>query len=283
MRKYSAYAIGEILLVVIGILIALQINNWNEARREQNEIASFARALASDLEADIAMAEPILVQIRDRRDNAYALAEYVRETPVDQLRNLDLAFFSARMSYYRPYTWNRSALNQLIASGSMRNMKNQDLARRINDYVALTYHLDEDLKSDNEYSGAAADVMILAIDYNYPGRERLMGYNEFPDLEVFRTSELYASLSEWEANASMRAVDTDRLHSAINKYLQVARYLGPRVNFELPELIESAQKLIDTIRAEYPRPGSEPLSPEKARTPGAYRPVQPAAQEENGA
>ena len=32
-RKYLLYAIGEILLVVIGILIALQINNWNEEKK----------------------------------------------------------------------------------------------------------------------------------------------------------------------------------------------------------------------------------------------------------
>jgi hypothetical protein len=32
--KYFKYAIGEIILVVIGILIALQINNWNEARKK---------------------------------------------------------------------------------------------------------------------------------------------------------------------------------------------------------------------------------------------------------
>ena len=34
-RKYLIYAIGEIALVVIGILIALQINNWNESRKSQ--------------------------------------------------------------------------------------------------------------------------------------------------------------------------------------------------------------------------------------------------------
>ncbi len=34
---YLRYAIGEILLVVIGILIALQINNWNEHRKENQK------------------------------------------------------------------------------------------------------------------------------------------------------------------------------------------------------------------------------------------------------
>lgn len=33
--KYLKYAIGEIVLVVIGILIALQINNWNESRKDR--------------------------------------------------------------------------------------------------------------------------------------------------------------------------------------------------------------------------------------------------------
>ena len=35
--KYLLYAIGEILLVIIGILMALQINNWNEQRKLANE------------------------------------------------------------------------------------------------------------------------------------------------------------------------------------------------------------------------------------------------------
>ena len=35
--KYLKYAIGEILLVVIGILIALQINNWNESSDQISE------------------------------------------------------------------------------------------------------------------------------------------------------------------------------------------------------------------------------------------------------
>ncbi len=34
--KYMRYAIGEIVLVVIGILIALQINNWNEVQKQED-------------------------------------------------------------------------------------------------------------------------------------------------------------------------------------------------------------------------------------------------------
>ena len=39
--KYLLYAIGEIALVVIGILIALQINNWNEWRKDNEALRGY--------------------------------------------------------------------------------------------------------------------------------------------------------------------------------------------------------------------------------------------------
>jgi len=53
LRKYLIYAIGEIVLVVIGILIALQINNWNEARKLQNTMKSVYSIIKTDLLSDI--------------------------------------------------------------------------------------------------------------------------------------------------------------------------------------------------------------------------------------
>ncbi|MCX2718905.1 DUF6090 family protein [Lentiprolixibacter aurantiacus] len=47
--KYLKYAIGEILLVVIGILIALQVNNWNEERIDRNRETQVLKELRDDL------------------------------------------------------------------------------------------------------------------------------------------------------------------------------------------------------------------------------------------
>ncbi len=51
--KYFKYAIGEIVLVVIGILIALSINNWNEKRKVNNDIDLIFTSLKSELESNI--------------------------------------------------------------------------------------------------------------------------------------------------------------------------------------------------------------------------------------
>ena len=47
--KYLKYAIGEIILVVIGILIALQINNWNEVRKNDEKEALLIKNIIEDL------------------------------------------------------------------------------------------------------------------------------------------------------------------------------------------------------------------------------------------
>jgi hypothetical protein len=50
--KYLLYAIGEIVLVVIGILIALQINNWNTSKIESKNEEIYLYLLSGDLKKD---------------------------------------------------------------------------------------------------------------------------------------------------------------------------------------------------------------------------------------
>ena len=57
---YSRYAIGEILLVVIGILIALQINNWNDQRIKKIEVANIYKSILEELNTDILLLDEYL-------------------------------------------------------------------------------------------------------------------------------------------------------------------------------------------------------------------------------
>lgn len=52
-KKYLLYAMGEIALVVIGILIALQINNWNEWRKDRIMEEKALKSIAENLEFNI--------------------------------------------------------------------------------------------------------------------------------------------------------------------------------------------------------------------------------------
>ena len=76
-RKYVLYALGEIFLVMIGILLALQVNNWNENRKERNLENRYLHRLAADLEKDIESFSRSLNANESRKKRAEFLLEAV--------------------------------------------------------------------------------------------------------------------------------------------------------------------------------------------------------------
>ncbi|MEJ2162073.1 MAG: DUF6090 family protein [Robiginitalea sp.] len=92
--KYLLYAIGEILLVVIGILIALQVNNWNEDRIERKNEVKLLKELKADLDANLEeiavikrrlkrkwnYSDSIMIYIRQKREVNDSLKKYIRLT-----------------------------------------------------------------------------------------------------------------------------------------------------------------------------------------------------------
>ena len=68
--KYIIYAFGEILLVVLGILIAVYLNNWNEERKEAKELENILSIIKDDLENDIKEAKEV-IQFEEGKNNLY--------------------------------------------------------------------------------------------------------------------------------------------------------------------------------------------------------------------
>jgi hypothetical protein len=60
--KYLTYAIGEIILVVIGILIALSINNWNENKKSENQLNNIYNEVESNLKSDLSNIDDVIKQ-----------------------------------------------------------------------------------------------------------------------------------------------------------------------------------------------------------------------------
>ena len=130
--KYFKYAIGEIVLVVIGILIAIQINIWNENRKASNEEIKILSALKSDFKVSKdRIEETIKIQSKVMNFSQNLINIYERQnknefqyfdTHLDSLDNL----ISYGTSWYRaePVT---GAYNSLISAGKIDIIKNEDL------------------------------------------------------------------------------------------------------------------------------------------------------------
>lgn len=125
--KYLQYAIGEIVLVVIGILIALSINNWNEANKIERKKQKLVTSLIEDFEfnRDILKNSTIIKQdsIIAQMDTFFSLTK--SNTPlvsVDSLRKLAGGFF--RSISFNP---NLTSYNEAVASGNLSLLQNKAL------------------------------------------------------------------------------------------------------------------------------------------------------------
>ena len=118
--KYVIYAIGEIVLVVIGILIALQINNWNENKKQEQRAIIYANKIINDIETDLKNVDSLVV-VGQR--NVKAIEKYFNyfenQDPVDISALIDSCSHVIKdvMRKYR-YTPNNHTFKDMQASGN---------------------------------------------------------------------------------------------------------------------------------------------------------------------
>lgn len=131
LSKYLLYAIGEIVLVVIGILLALQINDWNEERKERQEEKKVYTDLLASLRKDAAeLADILLVQERSSTTQQQLIsadAAAIRQIDsADSLNQLILLIYNGSRSFFPKYgTYNSIVSNKgldIITSRAVKSM-----------------------------------------------------------------------------------------------------------------------------------------------------------------
>ncbi len=80
--RYFKYAIGEIILVVIGILIALQINNWNENQKSKKDEVYVLTEILKNLEEEAILVHDILLQRQKAKIAITSLLKFVKNEPM---------------------------------------------------------------------------------------------------------------------------------------------------------------------------------------------------------
>jgi len=248
--QYVLYALGEVLLVIVGILIALQVNNWNEDRIEQRQIREYARSLVTDLQRDIEDVNSIARQMQRTLDALEALGDYTRGESLQHIDNLDLFYLISFMGY-RPYEWHRASIEQLKGSGALRNIRDTGLATKITSYDSLTHHLDDDFRMDNERLLDATRVADEVVDSNYP----FDAHVKEVFLEVWRAPFEFPSPRMHElyrdVDLHLLTADMNEVKVLFNKYQQLSN-IRAHVDHEIPSLLQMAGELIDRLNSEYP-------------------------------
>ena len=129
---YIKYAIGEIILVALGILIALQVNNMNQSRLEKKALKNYFEKIKSNVQLDMIESEKLL---KFRTDHAHAcneVSQMLIENDFSNQLKIQQSIFD--MIIEKQLNYNRSAFESLKSSGYLRHVHKKSLEKLLYAY-----------------------------------------------------------------------------------------------------------------------------------------------------
>ena len=192
--KYLIYAIGEIVLVVIGILIALQINNWNENQKERQLEIGLLKGFEADLKTDSLYLNELIKEYAEDQlilDSITTMLFESTSKDTEKFLTWNSQIFILE-DYFQPTT---ATYDESQSSGRFQFITNDSLRRRLYDYYfwVNSYNVDK-INREMTFTrafpyffdkfGASKETFLRNNkDYNLPSI----------DLESLKNDKLYIS------------------------------------------------------------------------------------------
>lgn len=222
--KYLKYAVGEIVLVMVGILLALQVNTWNQNRLLRIEEKEVIKRLLIDFEADVTSVEAVIRHLEIKRTSLLRLKTVFVEGMVSDAK---LFLGDILLGTHRSRTQgrvNRSTYNDLIGSGKLGIIKNPDIRTQIADYYEQIRVRDERM----ERTGTQYWEYAYQLVPSNPSSVRI------PDL----------NLSEEQIEEIIRQVLESPIKNLVTAELNFGQQV--QINSDLRKVL--AEKLIEVLK-----------------------------------
>lgn len=158
--KYLLYAFGEILLVVIGILIALQVNNWNEKRLVGEEVNAIVLNLNSEFSDNLELLNNDLLRI----DSVLYGLEEILELTLEKNNSIGQQELNELLeTTFTTPTWSPSSVvvEELKYSGGFSRLNDETLKRLLFDWERHYLNQQTTLEGYNTYAEKYIEYITL--------------------------------------------------------------------------------------------------------------------------
>ncbi len=219
--KYLKYAIGEIVLVVVGILIALSLNNWNEQRQLNIEAASYLYRIKNNLTKDIIYYD---TQIKEgdsiiEHGRKFLQTIYSKQNTLEEFRSV-ISHFIPRAAELVVYN---SAFQELQNSGKLNIIKNIELRETIVNHYRTCQHITLQIHDYNVFTRDLLESFMLSAN---------MGkYASFipPESEKHKRGYMF-NKSEWDFINKPTSVEFREIESVVTQFLY--KHISAKVHLE---------------------------------------------------
>ena len=224
--RYARYAIGEILLVVIGILIAIQINTWNNERMEKRKEHSVLIGLQETFSNNLENLNNILAMSRESFDSCNKMLSLMGpDASGYTTKEVDsLIDFMINYSTYDPSV---GTLDDIINSGKLNIIQNPVLKANISDWSGLLNDVNKDIQIANDHTFNVFIIYLMdKINLkNVPVPKRLIKKTQLNITEPSHFPTNYDAImrsKEFENLVDFHALNMLYL---ISEYLRIQDYL----------------------------------------------------------
>jgi len=246
--KYMKYAIGEIVLVMIGILLALQVNEWNNERTRKMNEALIIEQLIADLKNSRSRLGQI-IEMNEEKAKASAIvchAFWKKNTPHDSI--FQYMSIPQGTTVYSP---NMGTARSLINSGNLALIKSADIKNEITAYVEkVEYRLKNVSRFEETYFRKARELLNEIV----PSTQKPDSY--FAKLIEESNSPSYApERDEYKSDRPNHIekipfkVDKETLFQDKNVYMAYYNYLitHKRIGSLYKYILENTDALLDKL------------------------------------
>ena len=241
--KYLKYAVGEVILVVIGILIALQVNNWNEYRKEKVVEKKILLSLHNEISNNLESLEVVI----DGKNKIINVNEYIINNTGKNGEWKSIKPLDSLMNYISLSGWifvpQNGVLNEIINSGKLLLIEN-DLIK--NEIASLPQLLSLMIEEDRQYRLDLHQYFLPFLSKNYNLIE-ITKYRELLENYSFKMGETNFSKSTPELLGSREFENILTIQSIWIKFSNEMSINQKNKYLEIQNLIEKEYPEVDYI------------------------------------
>ncbi|MCB9318270.1 MAG: hypothetical protein H6570_03235 [Lewinellaceae bacterium] len=181
--KYLVYAIGEIILVVIGILIALQINEWNERRQHHQEENRILLSLKKDLINDTLQLTYNIITAKDR--TAQIDSVYIALSNPHQFTSGKFLRMAYTLASSNEFNVNSGTFDESLSSGFLKYIRNDLLRQQIFEYYRISKLNENDKYATQQKFDVVFPTMFKTLSTSKDFFDQFIGHpSAFKQLDI---------------------------------------------------------------------------------------------------
>ena len=234
LKRYLLYAIGEILLVMIGILLALQVNNWNQTNSDKRIANDYVSNLLTELNSDLDYFDQLIANNEKQKTYIDEILIALNSEKVINLEEEDLILKLSESMNPTDFFPKTATYQDLVSSGKMILIKPLDLRQKV-----ITHYNLMEQKSLH---------INRELDYSWNHLIPFLNDNGFFEWRNSPRISLDTSIISKTKHFSILDLDkSSRDFEATEDNLYFAKLMLTVRNENLEELIQSTENLINEI------------------------------------